>query len=102
MRKFESGTICLTDLVSDRMYKDELFNDFLHNAINCHLFGDWGDLCEEDKALNEEAVRLGNGRIMSVYKQNGDTLWIITEADRSYTTILFPDEYPKIRGNKSI
>ena len=93
MRKFESGTICLTSLVSDRMYQDELFNDFLHRAIDRHLSGDWGDMCEEDKALNEEAVRLGNERIMSVYKQNGDTLWIITEADRSYTTILFPDEY---------
>lgn len=93
MRKFESSTICLTSLVSDRMYQDESFNDFLHRAIDRHLSGDWGDMCEEDKALNDEAVRLGNERIMSVYKQNGDTLWIITEAARSYTTILFPDEY---------
>lgn len=93
MRKFETGTICLTRLVNDRMLHDEAFNDFLHRAVDRHIAGDWGDLCEDDKALNEEAVKLGNERIMSVYKENGDTIWIITEADRSYTTVLFPDEY---------
>lgn len=93
MRKFETGTICLTRLVNDRMLHDGAFNDFLHRAIDRHISGDWGDLCEDDKALNDEAVKLGNERIMSVYKENDDTLWIITEADRSYTTVLFPDEY---------
>ena len=59
-----------------------------------HLRGDWGDLCEEDKQENEFSVRNGF-RILSAYKLNGDgqKVWIITEADRSATTILLPDEY---------
>jgi hypothetical protein len=58
-----------------------------------HYNGDWGTLCEEDKALNDEAVKLGN-RIFSAYQIAPDVkIWIITEADRSATTILLPSEY---------
>ena len=58
-----------------------------------HASGDWGDAPEEDAALNEEAVR-DFLRVMSVYRlHTGETLWIITEADRSSTTILLPSEY---------
>lgn len=58
-----------------------------------HVAGDYGDLCEEDKQANEEAVeqRL---RILSAYKlPDGTRIWIITEADRSATTVLLPEEY---------
>lgn len=91
--KFATGGICVTRLVADRMDEDQSFDEFVHHSLCRHINGDWGELCEDDKAFNEEAVRLGNERIMSVYKKNGDTIWIITEADRSYTTVLFPDEY---------
>ena len=58
-----------------------------------HLAGDWGDLDAEDKALNDVAVRDGS-RILSAYSTvQGAKLWIITEADRSATTVLLPDEY---------
>ena len=58
-----------------------------------HARGDWGDVCNEDSALNDDALENG-GRIMSVYKLfAGPTLWIITESDRSVTTLLLPDEY---------
>lgn len=93
MRKFETGVICLTRLVSDRMYHDEAFNEFLHRSVDRHLSGDWGDLCEDDKALNDEAVCHGDERILSAYEKDGRKIWIITESDRSTTTILFPDEY---------
>ena len=57
-----------------------------------HLRGDWGDLDDEDKAENEFSVKHGF-RIMSSYNTPEGRLWIITEADRSVTTFLLPDEY---------
>jgi hypothetical protein len=58
-----------------------------------HLHGDWGDLDEEDCKANERALAYGD-RLFSSYKLKDDTkLWIITEADRSSTTILLPSEY---------
>jgi len=58
-----------------------------------HVTGDWGDLCDEDKEENELSVEQGF-RILSAYKlQTGAKVWVITEADRSATTILLPDKY---------
>lgn len=58
-----------------------------------HITGDWGDLFDEDKRLNDEALEHG-GRILSAYVlADGQKVWILTEADRSATTILTPDEY---------
>ena len=58
-----------------------------------HLAGDCGDTCAEDKAINEDAIEHGN-RVMSVYKMiGGQIIWVITEADRSVTTFLLPEEY---------
>jgi len=57
-----------------------------------HLSGDWGDLCEEDKAENEFSLQNGY-RLLSAYDTPFGKLWIITEADRSATTFLLPEEY---------
>lgn len=58
-----------------------------------HLSGDWGDLCKADKEENELSLKEGF-RILSSYTlTTGQRLWVITEADRSATTILRPDEY---------
>ena len=58
-----------------------------------HATGDWGDVCAEDAAENELALREGF-RLLSSYRTGkGVKLWIITEADRSVTTLLLPDEY---------
>jgi len=58
-----------------------------------HVNGDWGDVPEEDKRENEFSVQQGF-RILSAYTTTaGDTLWLLTEADRSFTTILLPEEY---------
>jgi hypothetical protein len=58
-----------------------------------HARGDWGEVCAEDKALNDEAVKDGS-RILSAYRTKvGVKLWVITEADRSSTCLLLPDEY---------
>lgn len=65
----------------------------LTSALTRHLRGDWGDVCDEDRATNDRAVKSGE-RIFSVYHSgSGVKFWIITEWDRSATTILLPDEY---------
>ena len=64
-----------------------------------HVSGDFGELCHEDEAANRAAI-YGQGRVFSVYffipprdPDNRIKLWVITEADRSTTTVLLPDEY---------
>lgn len=58
-----------------------------------HACGDWGELCQADRQENARALREG-GRLMSTYTlKTGQTLWIITESDRSVTTLLLPLEY---------
>lgn len=57
-----------------------------------HLRGDWGDLSESDRQQNELALIAG-GRLLSSYPIAAARLWIVTEADRSSTTLLLPDEY---------
>lgn len=58
-----------------------------------HESGDWGDLCQDDKKENDLSVREGF-RILSAYRlPDGQKLWIITEHDRSVTTLLLPCEY---------
>ncbi|HPI31668.1 MAG TPA: hypothetical protein PLR32_00020 [candidate division Zixibacteria bacterium] len=58
-----------------------------------HLSGDWGELDAEDRAANDAALR-GGGRLFSAYDlPTGARVWIITEADRSSTTVLLPEDY---------
>ena len=58
-----------------------------------HLRGDWGDLDSHDRRENEYSLRHGL-RLLSAYAlKDGTKIWVITEADRSATTILLPDEY---------
>jgi hypothetical protein len=57
-----------------------------------HATGDWGELCAFDRRQNEIALREGY-RVLSSYDIPAGRLWIITEADRSVTTILLPEEY---------
>lgn len=61
--------------------------------LSRHQAGDWGELCEEDKEENELSLREGF-RLFSAYTtRKGVKIWIITEADRSATTLLLPEEY---------
>ena len=57
-----------------------------------HETGDWGDLCAFDRRQNEIALRDGY-RVFSSYDVSAERVWVITEADRSVTTILLPEEY---------
>jgi hypothetical protein len=61
--------------------------------LSRHMNGDWGEVCPEDWAENELSVREGY-RILSAYTlKTGVKIWVITEADRSVTTILLPEDY---------
>ena len=58
-----------------------------------HAAGDWGEVDAEDWSLNDQAV-LDGTRLLSAYRTlKGEKLWVITEADRSSTTLLLPSEY---------
>lgn len=93
---FNFGTIVSTPGILEK-----IDTDYMMRCLRRHLTGDWGCCCLEDKAANENAVKLG-ARILSSYpidpskpcKGFGEnTLWIITEGDRSVTTLLLPEEY---------
>jgi hypothetical protein len=57
-----------------------------------HATGDWGALCAFDRRQNQIALREGY-RVLSSYETPAGMVWVITEADRSITTILLPEEY---------
>ncbi|MFC1909709.1 hypothetical protein ACFLXC_00210, partial [Chloroflexota bacterium] len=90
---FPLGQLVMTRGVNDLVAEDEAFAKFVTESLNRHVKGDWGNLTDEDKQENELSLKEGF-RILSAYEENGlPKIWIITEADRSATTILFPDEY---------
>ena len=86
--RFEPGRILATPGVLDAAPVGELLS-----ALRRHLSGDWGDVSEADRAQNDRALAEGE-RLFSAYRSSGEIkFWIITEADRSATTILLPEEY---------
>ena len=58
-----------------------------------HLAGDWGDLDEHDRAENERSLAQGYRLLSAYHLSDGTKVWLITEADRSNTTFLLPEEY---------
>jgi len=95
---FSTGQIVATREVYDLACQNPDFAKFVQKSLNRHVKGDWGDVDEEDKLTNDQSLKQGT-RLLSAYnderfpKYGVATIWIITEADRSTTTILFPDEY---------
>ncbi len=64
----------------------------VHGLLRRHASGDWGDLGAFDRRQNERALRIG-ARILSAYETPAGRVWIVTEADRSSTCVLRPEEY---------
>ena len=88
-QKFEVGQV----LITPGAYEELNLRDVAACLMN-HVSGDFGIVSEEDKALNEEAIESGEDRILSAYRDRNDVkFWIITDEDRSATTILLPSEY---------
>ena len=89
-RRFEPGVVVATPGALELL---ERYGKTPAEYLDRHLSGDWGDLGSADKRENVLAVRRGY-RIFSAYRVSPlNTLWIITEADRSSTTLLLPEEY---------
>ena len=87
-QKFELGQVLITPGARDDLELKDVASSLVR-----HASGDFGDVSEEDWELNEEAVDTGD-RILSAYHdRNGVKFWIITEWDRSATTILLPSDY---------
>lgn len=89
---FQIGKTYMTRLVNATVAEDRVFAQEIMMCLQRHSQCDWGDLSEADKQSNDEAIQTGD-RIFSAYETTQGRIWIITEADRSATTILFPDEY---------
>ncbi len=86
--KFSTGQLVATPGALSALTTSEITTALLR-----HQRGDWGDLCQEDIEENERSLREGS-RLFSVYHSAGKVkFWIITEWDRSVTTVLLPDEY---------
>ena len=85
--RFPLGQVAITANASLRLSTEEVMT-----ALSRHASGDWGDLCPEDTLANDHALNDG-GRLFSAYGQGEERFWIITEADRSITTVLLPDDY---------
>lgn len=82
------GTVVATAGVLDTIPAIDLLT-----ALCRHEAGDWGQLCDEDWMANELSLVKG-GRLLSAYASSaGGLFWIVTEADRTYTTLLLPEEY---------
>ncbi len=86
--KFRLGHIVSTPNALSRLTNEDILM-----SLQRHLAGDWGDVDAHDRAANDHALVEGT-RILSVYHAaNGTKFWIITEADRSATTVLLPEDY---------
>ncbi len=86
--RFNLGQLVATPGVLEVVKHDEMMS-----ALTRHLRGDWGNLDADDKQANDDALVHGS-RLLSAYlTADGTKFWIITEADRSATTVLLPSEY---------
>lgn len=85
--RFPRGRLLMSRGVADGVPMDEVID-----CIRRHCEGDWGDVCDDDKAANERALVHGD-RLLSAYVTSRGRIYVITEADRSATTALFTHEY---------
>lgn len=92
------GMLVFTCGVNNLVAENEAFAKFVLTSIRRHLRRDWGDVCPEDKAANDQSLKDGS-RLLSAYTSAaGVKVWIITEAaddegKRPATTVLLPEEY---------
>ena len=98
MALFRTGQIVTTNGIARAMMLDHRFLESVRKCLERHCAGDWGNACEETRQQNDEALEAEkNGKLIdslfSVYDIDEREIFIITEIDRSVTTILFPDEY---------
>lgn len=87
---FDFGHLVATPGAVDALAKS---GDSALKFLNRHGIGDWGDVCKEDQKENDFSLKAGFRLLSVYYTTNGTKIWIITEADRSVTTLLLPEDY---------
>lgn len=86
--KFQLGQLVATPNALNQLTQDDILSGIVR-----HQSGDWGDVDEDDRKENDLSLEKGF-RLLSVYHAtNGVTFWIITEVDKSSTTVLLPEDY---------
>ncbi len=93
---FPLGRVCATRGVAHDMERDAVFARFVAGSLARYRRCDWGDVSAADGRANNRAVECGGERILAAYRYPGHgsrKVWILTEADRSVTTVLYPEEY---------
>lgn len=89
--RFSPGQVVMITRVDELVRQGRLNPS---SYLRRHLEGDWGDLGDSDRRQNDAALKSGEDRLFSSYQVTPDLkLWIITEGDRSVTTLLLPSEY---------
>ena len=86
--RFPIGELVITQGAWAELTQDDVLYGLVH-----HMGGDWGELCEFDWQQNERALQDGLRLLCPYTARSGTVFWIITECDRSYTTILLPADY---------
>lgn len=89
----ETGKLVATRSVVTDMHEDTDFALQVQDALSRYFSGDWGDCSTEDSKANDRAVRERDDRILAAYPTKNGRLYIQTEWDRSYTTVLYASEY---------
>lgn len=85
--KFPLGRIVITPNATSQIGPDDI-----NDGLRRHARGDWGHVDADDAAENERSLQDGY-RLLSAYGEGHHRFWIITEADRSVTTVLLPEDY---------
>jgi len=98
MALFPLGKLYSTCGVAELQRQEPDFVEFVWRCLERYKRGDWGGMTKADKARNDDAVAAGEdgGRIFAAYEHPDEPswrIWLITEADRSSSTFLLPDEY---------
>lgn len=88
-----TGKLVVTRGIAAKISENELFAKQVVYFHGLYLQKDWGDVPEDDVEMNDINAEMGIGSLMGAYNTCEGRIWIMTEHDRSVTTILFPDEY---------
>lgn len=92
MPMFNTGQLYKTNGINYAISQDKNYIKELISCFEKYLTGNWGDIEEDDKIANEQAL-LNNERLLGSYLTSKGKVYIITECDRSKTTVLFAEEY---------
>lgn len=96
MAQFKLGKLVMTRSIAAQIEESSDFSAYIWQCLRRYVRCDWGNKSEHDRRANDSAVANNDERIFASYKDEAHSdwhIWIITEADRSYTTVLFPSDY---------